>query len=144
MKTSGLVLTALAWAGCFFLASCEKEPQVEPQAFNFELDIPNAMNKKGLVLKELGAPVKKIEGVPEWLTAYTETRADGIPVLWVTFDRYDKFERREGVITLSAKNGSKAVVAVFQQGEGDGGDEGTWWNSSPRSWGLPIRPVVRQ
>ena len=130
MKKSGFILTPLALAGLVFLASCEKEQPVEPQEFTYELAIPNATDKKGLVIKELAAPVKTIEGNPEWLAAHSEIGADGIPVLWVSFERFEELARREGVLTLTAENGNKAIVSVFQQGEGEG-DAG---NDANASW----------
>lgn len=126
MKTRNSNLSMfIALVGLFFLASCSSEnentiPAITPQEFVFELALPDATDRTGLVLDKLVAPLKNIEGVPEWLEVTSESNDEGCPVLWVAFKSIEQVQRRKATITATAENGDKAIVTVFQNGDGPG------------------------
>ena len=126
-KRQLIIYSALLAAGMLLLASCsrdnlEPEPGIVPQEFNYELALPDATDKSGLIMKELGAEVVSVEGTPDWLEISAETDDKGTPTLWVSYNEVGKVSRREATLTVTAQNGNKGIVSVFQVGEslGDG------------------------
>lgn len=112
-----VLFAALTGLSC--LVSCiHQQPEQElVRHFSHELLLADANDRISLSLEELQAPVKTIEGIPDWMAARLETTAEGLSVLWLEYQALRQADHREATLAVTAENRNTAEIRIIQKGD---------------------------